>query len=127
VKLLLDSHFIVAIVDLKLNERFPVFARFALAEKPRMFVSIASLWELSIKSQLNKLNLRVRPVDLPSFFEDIAVELLAIKPEHVTATLQPNVSTRDPFDRLLLAQAQIEDMRLVTADRALAGHPAVWS
>jgi PIN domain nuclease of toxin-antitoxin system len=127
VTLLLDSHYIVAIVDLSLQERFPAFYRFMIAQNPKMLVSVASIWELSIKSRLKKLDLRVAPADLPSFLGDLQIDLLAIKPAHATATIHPDVPTRDPFDRLLIAQAQIEGLRLVTADRALAGHPAVWS
>ena len=125
-RLLLDSHYIVAIVDQKLKDRFPSFSRFVTAENPELVVSIASIWELSIKSRLKKLKLRMPPEDLPSFLDDLGIALLPIRPEHVTADIDPDVPTRDPFDRLLIAQAKLEGLRLVTADRALADHPVTF-
>lgn len=125
-KLLLDSHYVIALVDEELQVRFPKFARYVLAEQPELFVSIASIWELAIKSRLRKLELRVAPNDLVSFLDDLGVKLLAIEPRHVTEILNPDVPTRDPFDRLLMAQAQIEGMRFVTIDRALTDHPVTF-
>jgi PIN domain nuclease of toxin-antitoxin system len=52
--------------------------------------------------------------------------MLVINPEHVLATVEPEPATRDPFDRLLLGQCQVENMRLVTLDRALSSHPLAW-
>lgn len=58
------------------------------------------------------------------------LEVLAITTRHVLAEVSPQPLSRDPFDRLLLAQASAEGMRLVTLDRALgatlSGHPLVW-
>jgi PIN domain nuclease of toxin-antitoxin system len=126
VRLLLDSHYIVAIVDLKLRERFPAFSRLLVAENPELLVSIASIWELSIKSRLKKIDLRVPPRQLPSILDDFGIGLLPIAPEHATADIHPDVPTRDPFDRLLVAQAQLEGLRLVTADRSLVDHPVTF-
>jgi PIN domain nuclease of toxin-antitoxin system len=52
--------------------------------------------------------------------------LLAIDHHHAVADVDPEPATRDPFDRLLLAQCAIENMRLMTTDRVLAGHPFAW-
>ncbi len=56
----------------------------------------------------------------------MGISLLDIDHHHVLAELDPEPATRDPFDRLLLAQCQVEGMQLVTIDRALAGHPLAW-
>jgi PIN domain nuclease of toxin-antitoxin system len=125
-RLLLDSHVVIALVDQKLPERFPQFARYQLAEQPSLFVSIASIWELAIKSRLRKLDLRIAPDEVPSFLSGLGISLLEIAPRHVTATLAPDVPTKDPFDRLLIAQCQLEALRLVTVDRALADHPVTF-
>jgi len=78
-------------------------------------VSILSPWEMLIKHQVGKL-------DLPTF--DVAGDvlaqgfgLLAIKPEHLQALAELPMLHRDPFDRLLLAQAKAEELTLVTTDR----------
>ena len=49
--------------------------------------------------------------------------LITINAEHVTASVDPEPATRDPFDRLLLAQCLVEGMQLLTNDRALRVHP----
>mgnify|MGYP001613540203 CR=1 FL=1 len=78
-------------------------------------VSILSPWEMLIKHQVGKL-------DLPTF--DVAGDvvaqgfgLLAIKPEHLLALTKLPLLHRDPFDRLLLAQAKAEGLTVVTTDR----------
>jgi PIN domain nuclease of toxin-antitoxin system len=92
----------------------------------QLFVSVASLWEIAIKSRLGKLALRFPVEALESFVEGIGAALLVIDARHVVTAADPEPNTRDPFDRLLVAQAQIEGLRLVTLDRALANHPVAW-
>jgi PIN domain nuclease of toxin-antitoxin system len=53
----------------------------------------------------------------------MGVELVPINEHHTLIAVEPEPLTRDPFDRLLLAQCQVEDLRLVTIDRALVAHP----
>ncbi len=59
---------------------------------------------------------------LPDIVTSGGLELIAINEHYVLATVQPEPVTRDPFDRLLLAQCRVEDLRLVTVDRALISH-----
>jgi PIN domain nuclease of toxin-antitoxin system len=89
-------------------------------------ISVASLWEIAIKVRLGKLPFRVSLADLPALVESVGFALLSINAAHVLALPQPEPATRDPFDRLLLAQCMIEGLRLVTLDRALASHPLSW-
>jgi PIN domain nuclease of toxin-antitoxin system len=117
-RLLIDTHIVLAIVDRQLDQRYPVLARRFDSEGALLFVSIASLWEIAIKTRLKKLNPRVPPPLMPGYFADLEIPVLAISARHVP--------TRDPFDRLLLAQAQLEGMRFVTVDRALADHPVTF-
>jgi PIN domain nuclease of toxin-antitoxin system len=125
-RLLIDTHIVLAIVDRQLDQRYPVLARRFDSEGALLFVSIASLWEIAIKTRLKKLNPRVPPPLMPGYFADLEIPVLAISARHATANLEHNVPTRDPFDRLLLAQAQLEGMRFVTVDRALADHPVTF-
>ena len=92
----------------------------------RSLVSLASLWEIAIKSRLGKLRLDAPLQQLPDLLRKMDCTLLTIDEQHVLAELNPEPQTRDPFDRLLLAQCQVENLRLVTNDRALATHPLVW-
>ena len=63
---------------------------------------------------------------MPDLLRNIGLSMLAIDARHVLAEVDPEPGTRDPFDRLLLAQCAMENLRLVTLDRALLGHPLVW-
>ncbi|HEX8958404.1 MAG TPA: type II toxin-antitoxin system VapC family toxin [Solirubrobacterales bacterium] len=76
-------------------------------------VSIASLWEIAIKKALGKLE---APDDLPQRVEELGFELLGITVEHAWAVRHLPHHHRDPFDRLLIAQAQVEQLPIVTAD-----------
>lgn len=76
-------------------------------------VSIASLWEIAIKKALGKLD---APDDLPQRVEELGFELLGITVEHAWAVRHLPHHHRDPFDRLLIAQAQVEQLPIVTAD-----------
>jgi PIN domain nuclease of toxin-antitoxin system len=80
-------------------------------------LSAASLWEIAIKSRLGNLG------DLPELLDGLGVKIIAIDRRHALASVNPEPKTRDPFDRMLLAQCQVEGLRLLTIDRALASHP----
>ncbi len=89
-------------------------------------VSAASLWEIAIKVRLAKLSLGGNLADLPDLLNSLGVPVLPIDDRHALASVTPEPPTRDPFDRMLLAQCQVEGLRLVTVDRALVDHPLAW-
>lgn len=89
-------------------------------------VSVASLWEIAIKFRLGKLPLKTPPARLTELLESLGLVLVAIKADHVLAAVDPQPTTRDPFDRLLLARCAAENLRLVTIDRQLTAHPLSW-
>ncbi len=85
-----------------------------------LLLSAASSWEIAIKHALGKLALPEHPRDyVPSRMRSGTVTGLPVSHAHAlqVATLPPH--HRDPFDRLLVAQAQLEGLTLVTADRVL--------
>jgi len=90
-----------------------------------VIVSAVVIWEVAIKRQLGKLD---APADLLDQLERAGVRLLPITPRHAdrVGTLPPH--HRDPFDRLLIAQADCESLALVTADQDLHryGIEAIW-
>jgi PIN domain nuclease of toxin-antitoxin system len=121
-RLLLDTHILLAILD-KRTETFASSMRRLIAEPGgEFYVSVASLWEIAIKWRLGKLRLTPALHMLPDLLGGLGIELLAINEHHVLAAVEPEPLTRDPFDRLLLAQCQVEGLRLVTIDRALVSH-----
>ena len=83
------------------------------------FFSIASLWEIAIKTSVGKLTLSA-PFDeiFPAQLSNNGIDLLPIAPTHVSAITTLAFHHRDPFDRLLIAQAKIDQTGIVSADRA---------
>jgi PIN domain nuclease of toxin-antitoxin system len=116
VRLLLDTHvFIWAVTD---SAQLKADARARLMAAERVYVSAASIWEIAIKSRLGKLDGHVG-----SFVEAIEASgfrELPVTARHAAAVSGLPLHHADPFERLLLAQAFTEPLRLVTADDALA-------
>ncbi len=117
-KLLLDSH--VVLWSLQSPERLPADI-VAMITNPvnSVDVSVASLWELAIKQSIGKLtvdgDLREH-LSLQSFSE------LPVLGEHAIAVRELPIHHRDPFDRLLIAQARCEGLTIVTNDRVFAAY-----
>ena len=82
-------------------------------------------WEIAIKRSLGKLEIGD---DWAGALHELGFAPLAILPGHAAAVEELPWHHRDPFDRLLVAQARAEDLALVTADHRLAGYgvPVVW-
>lgn len=122
-RLLLDTHIFLALIE-KRTGGFDSGIRRLLADPDGDFhMSVASLWEIAIKSRLGKLRLTPDLRTLPDLIADLGISLVPISEHHALAAVNPEPQTRDPFDRMLLAQCQVEDLRLVTIDRALIAHP----
>lgn len=121
-RLLLDTHIIVSIANERIAD-LPAPCGHVLTDADSDFyVSVASLWEIAIKWRLGKLKLSVNLERLPDILISGGLTLIPINEHHVLAAVQPEPMTRDPFDRLLLAQCSVEELRLVTIDRALISH-----
>jgi PIN domain nuclease of toxin-antitoxin system len=95
-----------------------------LAPGNELYLSAASSWEIAIKYALGKLPLPEPPTTyVPSRMQSSGVIGLAIEHAHALHVDSLPALHRDPFDRLLIAQAQLEAMSILTADRALALYP----
>ena len=84
-----------------------------------MFVSAASIWEIEIKRALNKLETFDGAVDTIQLVEDSGFERLAISYEHAREAGRLPLIHGDPFDRMLIAQARLEGLTLVSADKRI--------
>jgi len=116
VKLLLDTH--IFLCWLEKHSRLPdeILAAVSNPEN-QVLVSAASLWEISTKYRLGKLPLPCSsPLDLPRLVLDQQMDLLSISPSHAALAGSWAIEHRDPFDRMLAAQAKIESFILVTLD-----------
>ena len=122
-RVLLDTH-----VFLWLTTHHP-----ALSERQRaayldretdLFLSVASYWEVCIKAALGKLELAP---NWPEAFErevlEGPVQWLPIQPAHCARLLELDHHHRDPFDRMLVAQALVEDLVIATSDRRIQRYP----
>ena len=125
-RLLLDSHVLLAVVRHEVTAKLGSAIDLLLKSPNEKVVSAASLWEIAIKYRLSKLELVLPPNRLPGYFQSLGYRLLAVDPQHAVEDLLDQPGTKDPFDRLLLAQCQVEGMRLVTTDRALRHHSLAW-
>jgi PIN domain nuclease of toxin-antitoxin system len=124
--LLLDTHILLSVMERRLERDFPQFVKVIRSPSTINSASVVSLWEIAIKVRLEKLTSRVPLNEMAATLKQQHVSILMLKSEHAVAEPNPLPPTRDPFDRLLLAQAQIEGMRFVTVDRALADHPVTF-
>lgn len=113
-RLLVDSHVLLwhVLDDSRLG---PGPTAAIEADDAEVLVSTASLWEIAIKSALGKLE---APDDLPQGAEELGFELLAITSDHAWQVRSLPHHHGDPFDRMLVAQAQLERLPIVTADPA---------
>jgi PIN domain nuclease of toxin-antitoxin system len=113
--LLLDTQVVLWVLDG--NPRLGQGARAAIVSDTAVHVSAASVWELTIKAMLGKLTI---PDKLSGRIVEQGLVLLNVTAEHAEGLKDfPELAKHDPFDRLLVAQASIDGLRLLTADRVL--------
>ena len=116
-RLLLDTHLLLWVLGD--SARIPASARRMISEA-EVYVSASSIWEISIKSALGKL--AADPAEVLAALGPAGFLELPVTGEHAAGVSRLPPLHRDPFDRLLVAQALTEPMRLLTTDRALAGY-----
>ena len=117
--LLLDTH--VALWAITDSPRLSASARtLILAPRANIWISAASIWEIAIKHALGRGDIPVSSEEAMTYFRASGYRFLAFEPEHAMAVANLPSHHQDPFDRLLVAQAQVEPMRLLTADRLVA-------
>ena len=114
--LLLDTHAFLWFIasDPRLSSQAQSLIQ---APANRRWLSMASLWEMAIKVSLGKLTL-AQPFDqfIPRQLQLNQIDVLAIELSHVAAVVAMPFHHRDPFDRLMAAQCQIEGLPIVSAD-----------
>jgi Uncharacterized protein conserved in bacteria len=118
-RLLLDTH--ALIWHREANSQLGTTAREMINHPDnQIFISIATLWEMSIKRSLGKLTTVKSPSEILDIYRRDGAELLSVTPDHVTAIESLPWHHRDPFDRMLIAQAKTDGLTLVTKDEAFA-------
>ena len=121
---LLDTHALLWMVAD--DPRLSTPARHAITTARELYWSAASLWEIGIKIRLDRPDFRLAPDwarAIPAEMERNAIRRLEIAPAHCLAVSQLPWHHRDPFDRLLVAQAQTEDLVLLSRDPHFTDYP----
>jgi PIN domain nuclease of toxin-antitoxin system len=118
VRLLLDSQ--VVLWSLRSPDRLPPQVVTAITDPTNSVdVSVASLWELAIKQSVGKLTV---DGDLREYLTLQSFSELPVMGEHVMTVQHLPLYHRDPFDRLIIAQALCEGLTIVTSDRAFTAY-----
>lgn len=117
--LLLDTH--VALWAITDSPKLPQKAR-ELIQSPKttVWISAATVWEIAIKHSLGRGDMPVSGQDAERYFRESGYRFLAVEPEHAVAVESLTRHHQDPFDRILVAQALVEPMRLMTHDSMVA-------
>ncbi len=126
--LLLDTHYVFAIAGSP-GRLSPAEIRFLGTYPDRFTVSAVSIWEMRLKwAALHASGDRKGPLDPAQALQILSaqpIDFLPLTPGHAVAVLTQPLPHNDPFDELLLVQAQLEGMQMLSRDRQLAGHPLV--
>lgn len=123
-RILLDTH--IALWAVIGSKRLAPRARELILAADDVFVSAASLWEIAIKHGLGRGDMPISSAQALQAFIDAAYELLDIRPEHALAVERLAPIHSDPFDRMLVAQALVEPLTLITRDTLVASYsPAI--
>ena len=115
-KVLLDTHVFLWVLDdpVRIPRRW---LEFFDSPRTELFLSAASAWEIAIKCQLKKLRLPLAPVDyLRTRCAALGIESIPITFAHASAIVSLPPHHRDPFDRMLVAQAFVDDLTLASLD-----------
>ena len=121
-KLLLDTHLLLWVAGS--SDRLPDVARTLLEDRDNdVFFSAASLWEIAIKSGLGREDFQVDPRLLRRGLLDNGYSELPIASEHVVGINDLPAIHKNPFDRLLVVQAMVEGITLLTSDEQVAKYP----
>ena len=116
--LLLDTHAVIWFLDGR--DELQREAREAIEVADRVYVSAASIWELATKVARGRLD---APSDFPARLVDLGMLPLALEWEHARVAGGLPLHHRDPFDRMLVAQAIVERLTIVTRDEAIRRYP----
>ena len=117
--LLLDTH--VALWAIADSPKLPLKARELIASpRTSVWISTASIWEIAIKYSLGRGDMPISGQAALRYFSESGYRQLPIEAEHAVAIEDLPAHHSDPFDRILVAQALVEPMRLMTHDATVA-------
>lgn len=109
-------------------EKLSTQARAIIASESRLYISIASLWEIEIKRNLGKLKFPYNPLELKQYCDKLNYTILPISPEYLAVLDSLPKIHGDPFDRIIISTAKKEELKLITSDSIIPKYPVevVW-
>ena len=125
-KFIIDTHYLIwAMKDpTKISKK-----ALNIIENPnnKIYVSLASLWEIAIKQKIGKIQLLASLENFKADVEKIGIVWLPILDTHIFATMQLQLhqTHKDPFDRLIISQAKQEDLTIITDDGKFNLYPEI--
>lgn len=125
-RLLLDTHVLLWAAD-NSAAMPPDILRLIEGQDNLLHFSAASIWEIAIKSARGRSDFQANPTRLRRLLLDNGYEELVVTGEHAIAGAELPLLHKDPFDRLLIAQAIAEDMTLLTVDQTMMRYPGLRS
>ena len=96
-----------------------------IQESDDLSVSIVSLWELGIKQSIGKIDVDASAADISDACKKLKIRIISIAPKHIDQMRNLPWIHRNPFDRIIIAQAIIEDMVLITKDSIIPQYDEV--
>ena len=126
-RLLLDTHIFLWFE--KNDPKLSSAVRDRILQEEFVYVSIASFWEIAIKNSIGKLDLTTSISEMMQDCDDFGFGILPIRASHLERLKNLPWIHRDPFDRLLICQAQSENLMLVTVDGNIVRYDVstLWS
>lgn len=129
-RVLLDTFYLYRFME-EPDGLFEGELRFVSEHEAELYVSAVSIWEMRLKHHARYVSGERKspydPADVVSALEDQDVRFLPVNMSHAARELETPIAHKDPFDELLLVQAQEEGLKLLTRDRLLVGHPLAIS
>jgi PIN domain nuclease of toxin-antitoxin system len=112
------------------NEKLSDAAKMFISDfDNELVLSIASLWEIAIKVSIGKLEL-LQSYDklIPQQLEENGIDIMPITLQHLSKVIDLSFHHRDPFDRLIIAQALIEEIPVISSDAIFSEYPVklIW-
>lgn len=125
-RILLDTFYLYRFME-ALARQFEGELRFLDENEAQIYVSAVSIWEMRLKHHARYLSGQRKspydPNDVLAALDEQDVRFLPVSMVHAARRLDTPLNHRDPFDELLLVQAQEEGLMLLTTDRRIVGHP----
>ncbi|MDR3712969.1 MAG: type II toxin-antitoxin system VapC family toxin [Puia sp.] len=114
-QLLLDTHTFIWFISG--DQALPQRALSAIKDTDnKCYISIASIWEIALKSSLKKLELKSDFDNIIDFLAENDIEILPINFAHLQRVITLEFHHRDPFDRIIIAQGLVENLTIITKD-----------